>query len=289
MDTVDLEITEGLGIITLSRPDQMNAFTPRMGEEVAACFDETDRNPDVRAVVFTGAGKAFCAGADLSAGAEAFALVQHARQAGEFDDKDPKWRDTGGLMNLRVFDSEKPVVAAINGAAVGIGATVILPMDARVALAGAKFAIPFTKRGIAWDGCASWFLPRLVGIETALDWGLSGRTFLAQEALEKKLVSELADTPEQVVEQAVARAHALTANAAPVSVAINRRLVWRMLGASHPMEAHRIESRAILHRGASADAQEGVMSFLEKRAPDFPGQVPKDYPPGWPWDEDPDY
>ena len=289
MDTVDLEITEGLGIITLSRPDQMNAFTPRMGEEVAACFDETDRNPDVRAVVFTGAGKAFCAGADLSAGAEAFAMVQHARQAGEFDDKDPKWRDTGGLMNLRVFDSEKPVVAAINGAAVGIGATVILPMDARVALAGAKFAIPFTKRGIAWDGCASWFLPRLVGIETALDWGLSGRTFLAQEALEKKLVSELADTPEQVVEQAVARAHALTANAAPVSVAINRRLVWRMLGASHPMEAHRIESRAILHRGASADAQEGVMSFLEKRAPDFPGQVPKDYPPGWPWDEDPDY
>ena len=289
MDTVDLEITEGLGIITLSRPDQMNAFTPRMGEEVAACFDETDRNPDVRAVVFTGAGGAFCAGADLSAGAEAFAMVQHARQAGEFDDKDPKWRDTGGLMNLRVFDSEKPVVAAINGAAVGIGATVILPMDARVALAGAKFAIPFTKRGIAWDGCASWFLPRLVGIETALDWGLSGRTFLAQEALEKKLVSELADTPEQVVEQAVSRAHALTGNGAPVSVAINRRLVWRMLGASHPMEAHRIESRAILHRGASADAQEGVMSFLEKRAPDFPGQVPQDYPPGWPWDEDPDY
>ena len=289
MDTVDLEITEGLGIITLSRPDQMNAFTPAMGEEVAACFDETDRNPDVRAVVFTGAGKAFCAGADLSAGAEAFALVQHARQAGEFDDKDPKWRDTGGLMNLRVFDSEKPVVAAINGAAVGIGATVILPMDARVALAGAKFAIPFTKRGIAWDGCASWFLPRLVGIETALDWGLSGRTFLAEEALETKLVSELADTPEQVVEKAVARAHALTADAAPVSVAINRRLVWRMLGASHPMEAHRIESRAILHRGASADAKEGVMSFLEKRPPEFPGQVPEDYPPGWPWDEDPDY
>ena len=289
MDTVTLEITEGLGIITLSRPDQMNAFTPQMGEEVAACFDETDRNPDVRAVVFTGAGKAFCAGADLSAGAEAFAMVQHAREAGDFDDRDPRWRDTGGLMNLRVFDSEKPVVAAINGAAVGIGATVILPMDARVALTGAKFAIPFTKRGIAWDGCASWFLPRLVGIETALDWGLSGRTFLAEEALETKLVSELADTPEQVVEKAVARAHALTADAAPVSVAINRRLVWRMLGASHPMEAHRIESRAILHRGASADAKEGVMSFLEKRPPEFPGQVPEDYPPGWPWDEDPDY
>ena len=289
MDIVKLDIAEGVGIITLNRPDQMNAFTPQMGQEVAQAFDETDKNPDVRAVVMTGAGKAFCAGADLSAGAEAFALMQQAREAGEFDDKDPKWRDTGGLMNLRVFDSEKPVVAAINGAAVGIGATVILPMDARVALSGAKFAIPFTKRGIAWDGCASWFLPRLVGIETALDWGLSGRTFLAEEALEAKLVSELADTPEKVLERALARAQALTANAAPVSVAVNRRLVWRMLGASHPMEAHRLESRAILHRGASADAQEGVMSFLEKRPPDFPGAVPDDYPPGWPWDEDPQY
>lgn len=288
-DTVKLDISEGLGIITLNRPDAMNAFTPQMGQEVAACFDETDADPNVRAVVVTGAGRAFCAGADLSAGAEAFALLQHAQQTGEFDDTDPKWRDTGGLMNLRVFDSQKPVVAAINGAAVGIGATVILPMDARVALAGAKFAIPFTKRGIAWDGCASWFLPRLVGIETALDWGLSGRTFLAEEALEKKLVSELADSSERVVERAVERAHALTANAAPVSVAMNRRLVWRMLGAAHPMEAHRLESRAILHRGTSADAMEGVTSFLEKRPPAFPGQIPQDYPPGWPWDGDPEY
>ncbi len=288
-DTVKLDISEGLGIITLNRPDAMNAFTPQMGQEVAACFDETDADPNVRAVVVTGAGRAFCAGADLSAGAEAFALLQHAQQTGEFDDTDPKWRATGGLMHLRVFDSQKPVVAAINGAAVGIGATVILPMDARVALAGAKFAIPFTKRGIAWDGCASWFLPRLVGIETALDWGLSGRTFLAEEALEKKLVSELADSSERVVERAVERAHALTANAAPVSVAMNRRLVWRMLGAAHPMEAHRLESRAILHRGTSADAMEGVTSFLEKRPPAFPGQIPQDYPPGWPWDGDPEY
>jgi enoyl-CoA hydratase/carnithine racemase len=288
-DTITLEITESLAIITLNRPEAMNSFTPHMGREVAEAFDETDADPRVRAVVMTGAGRAFCAGADLSAGAEAFAALQTAQQSGDFDDTDPKWRDTGGLMNLRIFDSEKPVVAAINGAAVGIGATVILPMDARVALAGAKFAIPFTKRGIAWDGCASWFLPRLVGIEAALDWGLSGRTFLAEEALEKKLVSELAETPERVVERAVERAHALTANAAAVSVAMNRRLVWRMLGAAHPMEAHRLESRAILHRGMSADAAEGVMSFLEKRPPAFPGEVPRDYPPGWPWDDDPEY
>lgn len=288
-DTITLDISDGLGLITLDRPEAMNTFTPQMGREVAAAFDETDADPSVRAVVMTGAGKAFCAGADLSAGAEAFAMLQDAQESGGFDDTDPKWRDTGGLMNLRVFDSEKPVVAAINGAAVGIGATVILPMDARVALGGAKFAMPFTKRGIAWDGAASWFLPRLVGIETAIDWGLSGRTFLAEEALEKKLVSELADSPEAVLERAMDRARALTANTAAVSVAMNRRLVWRMLGAAHPMDAHRLESRAILHRGISSDAMEGVTSFLEKRAPNFPGQVPADYPPGWPWDIDPDY
>lgn len=288
-DTITLDISDGLGLITLNRPEAMNAFTPQMGREVAEAFDQTDADPSVRAVVVTGAGRTFCAGADLSAGAQAFAMLQEAQGSGDFDDTDPKWRDTGGLMNLRVFDSEKPVVAAINGAAVGIGATVILPMDARVALKGAKFALPFTKRGIAWDGAASWFLPRLVGIETALDWGLSGRTFLAEEALEKKLVTELAETPEAVLEQAMAKARALTANTAPVSVAMNRRLVWRMLGAPHPMDAHRLESRAILHRGVSADAMEGVTSFLEKRPPNFPGRAPGDYPPGWPWDPDPEY
>ena len=289
MDTIKLDISDGIGLLTLNRPDAMNAFTREMGEEIREAFDRTDREAGVKAVVVTGEGRAFCAGADLSLGAETFNAVANAKAEGELVDTDPQWRDFGGLLNLRIFDSEKPVVAAINGAAVGIGATMILPMDARIGLAGAKFAYPFTKRGIAWDGCASWFLPRIVGVETALDWGLSGRTFLAEEALEKGLVSELCDTPEAVLERALDRARALTAGAAPVSVAMNRRLLWRMLGAAHPMEAHRHESRAILHRGMHPDAMEGVTSFLEKRAPDFPGAVPADYPPGWPFDADPDY
>ncbi|WP_375548391.1 enoyl-CoA hydratase-related protein [Oceanicaulis alexandrii] len=287
--TIRYEVQDGIGLLTLHRPDAMNAFTTVMGEEMADAFDRSDADPAVRAMVVTGEGRAFCAGADLSLGAETFNAVATAQAEGELVDTDPQWRDFGGRLNLRIFDSEKPVVAAINGASVGIGATMILPMDARVALAGAKFALPFTKRGIAWDGCASWFLPRLVGVEAALDWGLSGRTFLAEEALARGLVSELQDTPEAVLERALERARLFVKDTAPVSVAMNRRLLWRMLGASHPMEAHRLESRAILHRGMSPDAAEGVTSFLEKRTPNFPGQVPGDYPAGWPWDMDPDY
>ncbi|KAA5804927.1 enoyl-CoA hydratase [Alkalicaulis satelles] len=287
--TITLERDGPLAVITLNRPDAMNAFTLEMGAELRAAFDETDADGSVRAVIVTGAGKAFCAGADLSTGAETFNAVAQAQASGTLDDRDPQWRDSGGRLNLRIFNSHKPVVAAINGASVGIGATMILPMDARIALKGAKFAYPFTKRGIAWDGCASWFLPRVVGVETALDWGLSGRTFLAEEAHEAGLVSALADTPGAVMELALERARRLIDGGAPVSVAMNRRLLWRMLGASHPMEAHRLESRAILHRGMSPDAAEGVMSFLEKRPAAFPGTVPESYPPGWPWDEDPDY
>ena len=288
-ETIEYGVNDAIATIMLSRPQALNAFTRKMGEELARAFDASDADPAVRAVVVSGAGRAFCAGADLSLGAETFNALSQAQASGDFDDRDPQWRDFGGLLNLRIFDSEKPVVAAINGAAVGIGATMILPMEARVALKGAKFALPFTKRGIAWDGCASWFLPRLVGVEAALDWGLSGRTFLAEEAYEKGLVSELADTPEAVIEAAMARAKRFAEGVAPVSVAMNRRLLWRMLGASHPMQAHRLESRAILHRGMSPDAAEGVTSFLEKRPPAFPGAVPKDFPPGWPWDEDPQY
>ena len=287
-ETIAYAVADRLAIITLNRPEAMYAYTPRMCHELIAAFNAADGDPEVGAVVVTGAGRAFCAGADLSAGAAAFNMVADAIKDGAFDDRDPRWRDTGGMLNLRIFESHKPVVAAINGAAVGIGATMILPMDARIAAENAKFAYPFTRRGIAWDGCASWFLPRVVGVETALDWGLTGRTFTAEEALKRGLVSDVFPA-ETVLDAAKTRALSFLEQTAPVSVAMNRALVWRMLGAAHPMEAHRIESRAIVHRGMGADAREGVMSFLEKRAPDFPGKAPGDYPPGWPWRAEPGY
>lgn len=286
--TIKYSVSHHIALLTMNRPDAMNAFTREMGEEMASAFDAADADPDVRCVIVTGAGRAFCAGADLSLGAETFNAVSQAAASGDLDETDPKWRDFGGLLNLRIFNSAKPVIAAINGAAVGIGATMILPMDIRIAAEGAKIAYPFTKRGIAWDGCASWFLPRVVGIETALDWGLTGRTFMSEEALAKGLVSELvpADT---VLERAYERARQIVETAAPVSVSMNRYLAWQMLGASHPMDAHRLESRAILRRGMSEDAREGVMSFLEKRQPAFPGQVPGGLPNGWPYTSEPEY
>ncbi|MCC5981066.1 MAG: enoyl-CoA hydratase/isomerase family protein [Oceanicaulis sp.] len=286
--TITYAVSDHIALVTLNRPEAMNAFTHEMGRELVAAFDESDADPDVHAVIVTGAGKAFCAGADLSTGAETFNAVAQAAASGELNETDPEWRDSGGLLNLRIFNSAKPVIGAINGAAVGIGATMILPMDIRIAAQDAKMAYPFTKRGIAWDGCASWFLPRVVGIETALDWGLTGRTFMSEEAFAKGLVSELVPA-EQVLERAYERARAMITATSPVSVSMNRYLAWQMLGASHPMEAHRLESRAILRRGMSEDAREGVMSFLEKRPPAFPGKVPADLPPGWPYRSDPEY
>ena len=286
--TITYAVADHIALITLNRPEAMNAFTHEMGRELTAAFDVSDADPQVRCVIVTGAGKAFCAGADLSTGAETFNAVAQAAASGEFDETDPKWRDSGGVLNLRIFNSAKPVIGAINGSAVGIGATMILPMDIRIAAQGAKVAYPFTKRGIAWDGCASWFLPRVVGIETALDWGLTGRTFLSEEAHEKGLVSELVPA-DKVLERAYERARLIVETAAPVSVSMNRHLAWQMLAATHPMEAHRLESRAILRRGMSEDAREGVMSFLEKRPPAFPGQMPGDLPPGWPYKSEPEY
>lgn len=286
--TITYEVSDHVALLTINRPEAMNALTRAMGKEMAAAFDAADADPDVRCVIVTGAGKAFCAGADLSLGAEAFNAVTQSSASGEIDETDPQWRDFGGLLNLRIFNSAKPVIAAINGAAVGIGATMILPMDIRIAVTGAKLAYPFTRRGITWDGCASWFLPRVVGIETALDWALTGRTFLSEEALEKGLVSELVP-PERLLERAYERARALVEGVAPVSVSMTRYLAWQMLGASHPMEAHRLESRGILRQGMSEDAREGVTSFLEKRSPVFPGTVPQDLPPGWPYRSEPEY
>jgi enoyl-CoA hydratase/carnithine racemase len=283
--TIRYAVEDHVATITLNRPHRLNAFTPEMGEEIAAAFDAADADDAVRAVILTGEPPAFCAGADLSLGAETFNMVSQAQESGEFDPRDPKWRDRGGVLNLRIWNSDKPVIAAINGAAVGIGGTMILPADFRIASLDAKFAYPFAKRGIVWDGCASWFLPRVVGIATALDWGLTGRTFPATEALERGLVSEVVPA-EDLMPRAREIARSIVERCAPVSVTAMRHLAWRMLGADHPMQAHRHETLGILEAGMGPDAAEGVMAFLEKRAPDFPQKVSTDMPSWHPfWDK----
>lgn len=281
-ETIRYSVDEHIATITMNRPHRLNAFTYEMGDEMIAAFDEADGDDDVRAIIVTGESPAFCAGADLSTGVETFDMVAQTQHAGTFDPKDPKWRDRGGVLNLRIWNALKPVIAAINGAAVGIGATMILPMDIRLASVEAKFAYPFSKRGIVWDGCASWFLPRVVGISTAMDWGLTGRTFPAIEAYEAGLVSRVVPA-EDLMAEARERARMMAERCAPVSLALMRRMAWRMQGASHPMEAHRIESLGILEAGMGEDAKEGVMSFLEKRAPDFPMKVSSDMPDWHPW------
>ncbi|MEE2566138.1 enoyl-CoA hydratase-related protein [Hyphobacterium marinum] len=285
-DTIRYEIHGPAAVITLHRPERMNAFTHEMKDEVIAALDIADADDAVRAIIFTGHGDAFCAGADLSTGMETFNLVSQAKAEGELDDSDPRWRDSGGVMNLRIWNCIKPVIGAVHGPAVGIGATMLLPMDFRLASTAAKFAFPFAKRGIAWDGCASWFLPRIVGMPTAMDWGLTGRTFKADEALEKGLVSAM-HAPDALMGAALAIADEFAKSTAPVSVAVMRQMAWRMLGAASPMEAHRIESKAILHAGMSPDAGEGVMAFLEKRPAKFPMKPSSDLPPWYPfWDEE---
>lgn len=280
--TIQYDVDEQIATLTMNRPHRLNAFTYEMGDEMIAALDEADADDTVRAIIITGSKPAFCAGADLSTGTETFNMVAQTQDDGTFDASDPKWRDRGGLLNLRIWNTLKPVIGAINGAAVGIGATMILPMDIRLASMDAKFAYPFAKRGIVWDGCASWFLPRVVGISTAMDWGLTGRTFSAAEAFESGLVARVVPA-EDLMSEARDRARMIAERCAPVSVAMMRRMAWRMQGAAHPMEAHRVETQGILHAGMGADAKEGVMSFLEKRAPDFPMTVSQDLPPWHPW------
>ncbi len=278
-EQIDLAVTDGVARITLNRPERMNAYTAQMGREMLDAFDRTDADDDVRAVIITGAGRAFCAGADLEAAGSTF----------DYDDDDPSaHRDGGGLITLRMFDSKKPVIAAINGAAVGVGITSTLPADIRIAADTAKMGFVFARRGIVPEACSSWFLPRIVGIATASEWVLSGRVFSAQEALERGLVRSL-HPADELLEAANALAREIAENAAPVSVALSRQLMWRMLGAAHPMEAHRADSRGIYVRGKSADVREGVGAFLEKRDPDFPDRVSDGLPdifPGW---EEPEY
>jgi enoyl-CoA hydratase/carnithine racemase len=274
------EVADGVLTITLDRPDRLNAFTPTMQRELIEAFDRADADDDVRAVIVTGEGRAFCAGADLAGGGSTFDWRE--RDGG--DSGVP--RDGGGQVVLRIFDSVKPVIAAINGPAVGVGITMTLPMDVRIAAAGTKIGFVFARRGIVPEACSSWFLPRLVGISQALEWVETGRVFSSEEALAGGLVRSL-HPAESVLAEARELALEIASEAAPVSVALARRMMWSMLGAAHPMEAHRADSRAMFARGQSADAREGVGSFLEKRPAQFSDRVSDGLPELFPGREEP--
>ncbi|HQN49954.1 MAG TPA: crotonase/enoyl-CoA hydratase family protein [Phenylobacterium sp.] len=279
-ETITLDVEDGVAILTLNRPDKLNAFNTQMMKEMIACFDHTDANDDIKAVIITGSGRAFCAGADLSAGAATFDYDSQGGEALAARKQDGVQRDGGGLLTLRIYDSLKPVIGAINGAAVGIGVTMQLAMDIRLASTAAKFGFVFSRRGINPEAASSWFLPRLVGVQTALEWCYTGRIFPAQEALDKGLVRSVHE-PDDLLPAAKALAREIVDNTAPVSIAITRQLIWRMAGANHPMEAHRADSRGIHARGKMADAKEGVVSFLEKRPARYPDKVSTDVPDIW--------
>jgi len=264
-ETITYEVADRVLTITLNRPKRLNAFTAQMGRDLIDAFDASDADDDVRAVIVTGAEPAFCAGADLGGGGETFDWR-------DVQTEDAVPRDTGGVVSLRIFASLKPVIAAINGPAVGVGITMTLPMDIRIAATDAKIGFVFARRGIVPEACSSWFLPRIVGISQAMEWVSTGRVFDANEALRGGLVRSV-HTADELLPAAQAIAREIADNTAPVSVALGRRLLWSMLGAEHPMVAHRADSKAMFARGQSADAREGVQSFLEKRPAQFPDLV----------------
>ncbi|WP_421738050.1 crotonase/enoyl-CoA hydratase family protein [Caulobacter sp.] len=291
-DALDYAVEDGIATITLSRPDKLNAFTVGMMDEMLDVLDRIDADDAVRAVIVTGAGRAFCAGADLSAGADAFVLEGDGdpvlRADGTLNYASEAARDGGGRVTLRLFKLLKPIIAAINGPAVGIGATMTLAMDVRLASQTARIGFVFSRRGIVPEAASSFFLPRIVGISQALDWCYSGRVFDAAEALAGGLVKAV-HAPEDLLPAARALARSYADNTAPVSVALIRQMMWRGLGMSDPMEAHRLDSRGILSRGRSADVAEGVTAFLDKRPAVFPDRVSRDLPDFFPWWEEPGY
>ncbi|HEY0105757.1 MAG TPA: crotonase/enoyl-CoA hydratase family protein [Rhizomicrobium sp.] len=285
------ELSDNILTVTLNRPEKLNAFTATMMRELVEVFHAANADDDIRCIVVTGAGRAFCAGADLSQGAATFDATKRAdrpeRNAGSSDSPDFDWsdervRDSGGRVTLEIFECLKPVIAAINGPAVGIGVTMLLPMDIRIASQAARFGFVFARRGIVPEAASGFFLPRIVGIAQALAWCFSGKVFDAAEALKGGLVSEVVP-PDELIARARAIAREIADNTAPVSVALIRQMMWRGLGMDHPMEAHKVDSRGIYARGASADVKEGVVAFLEKRAAKFPDVVSKDMPRYFPW------
>jgi len=271
-ETLQSELDSGILTVTLNRPERLNAMNEQMFQDLMALIDEIDANDDVRAVIFTGAGRGFCAGADLASGADTFSV----------QGPEEKHRDEGGVVTLRLYDCLKPIIAAFNGPAVGVGATMMLPADIRLASEKAKFGFVFARRGIVPEACSSWFLPRVVGINRAMEWVATGRVFGPEEARAGGLVSRVL-APDELLPAARELAREIAENTSGVSVALSRQLLWKMLGADHPMEAHRLDSRGIHAMGRSPDGYEGVKSFLEKRPAKFSMQVSSDMPEFFPW------
>ena len=259
-------------VISLNRPKKLNAFTKTMQDELIKVFDYTDENDEIKSVVITGKGRAYCAGADLVDGPNTFNYSEEGNRLSNDDN-----RDGGGLVALRIFRSKKPVIGAINGDAVGVGATMTLPMDIRIASKSARFGFVFSRRGAVPEACSSWFLPRIVGISKALDWCYTGKVFNSQEALQYGLVSDVLPD-DKLIDRALEIGSSYSAKTSAVSVSLARRMMWNMLAATHPEEAHILDSMAMERMGKSPDIKEGIASFLEKRAPNFSMKVSKDLP-----------
>ena len=281
------EVKDKVLTITLNRPDRLNAYTGQMQSNLIEAFDKAGKDDDIRAIIVTGAGRGFCAGADLGAGGNTFNReVRNNKGETKGIKDDPEWmRDGGGRTTLAIFDCPKPIIAAFNGPAVGVGVTMTLPMDIRIASEEAKFGFVFARRGLVPEAASSWFLPRVVGINKALEWTFSGRVFSPEEAKEGGLIRSI-HPADKLLEEANKIAQEIVENTSAVSVAMTRQMLWKLLGADHPMEAHKVDSRAIYELGQGGDAKEGVESFLEKRSPEFPSKVSEDMPEFYHWWEE---
>ena len=282
-ETIKYEVKDKILIITLNRPDRLNAFTGQMMNDLISAFDSASNDDEVRVVIVTGEGRGFCAGADLGAGEATFNRDENPRAKKTDDEDNLEWlRDGGGRTTLAIYDCSKPIIAAINGPAVGVGVTMTLPMDIRLASEEAKFGFVFARRGLVPEAASSWFLPRIVGISKSLEWTFSGKVFDAEEALQGGLIRSI-HSKDSLLDEAKKIANEIIENTSPVSVSMTRQMLWKMLGADHPMEAHKVDSRAIYELGKGEDTKEGVNSFLEKRPPKFPSKVSKDMPDFYPW------
>ena len=283
-ETILYEIKDKVLTITLNRPERLNAFTGQMMDDLIEAFNKAGKDDEIRVIIVTGAGRGFCAGADLGAGANTFNReVRNNRGETEGIKDNPEWmRDGGGRTTLAIFDCPKPIIAAFNGPAVGVGVTMTLPMDIRIASEEARFGFVFARRGLVPEAASSWFLPRIVGISKALEWTFSGKVFSAEEAKDGGLIRSV-HPANKLMDEAYKLAQEIIDNTSPVSVALTRQMLWKMLGADHPMEAHKVDSRLIYELGKAEDAKEGVKSFLEKRSPKFPSKVSRDMPKFFPW------